>query len=174
MCLHCTSPWRGSQSRISFSIGNLYWRQMNQDAKGGQHQDQRMGPGIKTLLVFFFLYVFLCCFFFLFKTTNKQSPWPENRHVLSKLNRPSQSQGMVCSWANDSHRHMAPETRGSDPRRDPGLSKQVVGNYTCSIHEAFFLSFSSKWKKKMLFFFSFCFFFQTFFGQSAFVFKQIR
>lgn len=49
MFLHCTSPWRGSQSRISFSIGNLYWRQMNQDAKGDQHQDRSRGPGAKTL-----------------------------------------------------------------------------------------------------------------------------
>ena len=29
MCLHCTSTWRGTQSRIWFSIGNVYWRQMN-------------------------------------------------------------------------------------------------------------------------------------------------
>lgn len=151
MCLHCTSPWRGSQSRISFSIGNLYWRQMNQDAKGGQHQDQRMGPGIKTLLAFFFV---CFCVVFLRPQTNKA---PDQKIDTSCPNRQA-----FPKPGNDSCRHMAPETHGSDPRRDLGQSKQVVGNYTCSIHEAFFLSFSSKWKKKKCFSFFFLFFFKPF------------
>lgn len=72
MCLHCTSPWRGSQSRISFSIGNLYWRQMNHDAKG---VSIRINVGAleskPSRVVFCFFKVFFVSFFFLRPQTYK-------------------------------------------------------------------------------------------------------
>lgn len=162
MSLHCTSPWRGSQSRISFSIGNLYWRQMNQDAKGDQHQDRSRGPGAKTLS--------------LRPQETHASPGPWNKHTLS-TNWASQSQGMIRCRAPFQinarlQKRIDRTLAGSwaQPRQVIDQSEQV--NYKLITLAAFtpgLLAANGRKKNAFLFFNSF-----FFFGQSAFVFKHIR
>lgn len=160
MSLHCTSPWRGSQSRISFSIGNLYWRQMNQDAKGDQHQDRSRGPGAKTLS--------------LRPQKTHASPGPGNKHILS-TNWASQSQGNDTPSSTISYHYTAPETRRSKPRRlvNPAEAgnRSILASRRLITLAAFTPGLlAANGRKKMLFFFLIPFFF----GQSAFVFKHIR
>lgn len=112
--------------------------------QGGSASGSTYGPWNQNPHVFVFLFFcfFLKSFCVFFKTTNKQSPRPENRHILSKqTGRPDAKNGMLLSKQLISSHGSRNTWIGPSPRPWPVLASSR--NYTCSIHKACF-SFSSK------------------------------